>query len=118
MYNFFDMPTYPFRCLNDDCKNVFDIIMTVSEYCATQTCPTCNNDAQRIYTVVAVHQGRTLSQKQSGASLKTIEHGKYMKDAREKRKKNYHPDSREAQSNELWTGSEVNDGIIDAPDKK
>lgn len=111
------MPKYQFKCSNEECNNVFDIRVSVDEYCAEQSCPTCQNSAKRVFTVISVHQGRTLSQKTSGASLKTIEHGKYMKDAREKRKRNYDPKSREAQSNELWVGSEVNDGVIETPEK-
>jgi len=112
------MPKYKFRCPNEKCENHFDVRMSAEEYKPEQTCPDCGSEAVRVFTPVTVHQGRTLSQKQSGASLQTIDNGKYMKDARERRKKNYDPTSREAQSNELWVGSEVNDGIIKAPPKK
>lgn len=112
------MPKYQFRCSNEECCEEFNIWMLASEYDANQPCPKCLSQSQRVFTTVFVHQGRTISQKQSGTSLKTIEHGKYMKDAREKRKKNYDPQSREAQSNELWVGTEVQDGVIKAPEKK
>jgi len=111
------MPKYQFRCSNEECSDIFDIRVSADEYSAEQNCPKCNKFAKRVFTTISIHQGRTLSQKVSGASLKTIEHGKFMKDARDKRKRNYDPKSREAQSNELWVGSEVNDGVIDAPEK-
>ncbi len=112
------MPKYRFQCSNNECELNFDINMSSDEYQSKQICPDCDSISERVFTVVAVHQGKTIAQKKSGVSSKTIEHGKYMKDAREKRKRNYDPTSREAQSNELWVGSEVQDGVINAPEKK
>lgn len=111
------MPKYQFLCSNSECGEVFDIRIPASEYTPEQNCPKCEQVAKRVFTPVNIHQGRTLGQKTSGASLRTIEHGKYMKDAREKRKRNYSPTSREAQSNELWVGTEVQDGVLKAPEK-
>jgi len=111
------MPKYKFRCSNEECGLDFDIRASADEYSSEQSCPNCANQSKRVFTTVSIHQGRTIAQKQSGASSKTIEHGKYMKDAREKRKRNHDPKSREAQSNELWVGSEVQDGVINAPEK-
>jgi putative FmdB family regulatory protein len=111
------MPKYKFRCSNEECGSDFDIQVSASDYSPEQICPDCSGAAKRVFTTVSIHHGRTLAQKKSGASLKTIEHGKHMKDAREKRKRNYDPTSREAKSNELWVGSEISDGVIDAPEK-
>jgi hypothetical protein len=92
--------------------------MHFKDYNPEQQCPECSSTSVRLYTAITIHQGRTLAQKTSGASKRTIEHGKYMKDAREKRKRKYAPDSREAQSNELWVGSEVQDEVIKVPEKQ
>jgi putative FmdB family regulatory protein len=117
MYNIFIMPRYQFRCPSEECGNIFDVYMSAEEYTDIHACPDCQIDAKRVFTTISVHHGRTLSQKKAGASLKTIEHGKFIKDARDKRKKNYGPESREGQSNELWVGTEVQDGVVNAPEK-
>lgn len=112
------MPKYSFRCSNEQCLNEFVLHMHFKDYNPEQQCPECSSTSVRLYTAITIHQGRTLAQKTSGASKRTIEHGKYMKDAREKRKRKYAPDSREAQSNELWVGSEVQDEVIKVPEKQ
>ena len=111
------MPKYSFQCLNDACEHCFELHLSISEYNPVTPCPLCTQESKRIYTPVSVHQGRTLGQKTTGTSKRTIDHGKYMREAREKRKQTYNPNSREAQSNELWTGNEVQDGVINAPKK-
>lgn len=104
------MPKYTFLCSDSECNHEFNVYISANEYNSEQSCPECKNKAKRVFTAVSVHHGRTIAQKTSGASLRTIEHGKFMKDAREKRKKAHDPNSREAQSNELWTG-ELPEGI-------
>ena len=42
----------------------------------------------------------------------------FMKDQKSVRKKSYDPNSREAQTNEIWTGKEGLDGITQIPVQK
>lgn len=62
--------------------------------------------------------GMTAAEKKLGTTSSRREWGKYMRDARDKRKQNYSPSTREGFSNELWVGNEVRDSVIAAPTQK
>jgi len=111
------MPLYEFSCANHGSEpHVFTLQMNVSDYVSNPACPDCGEESQRVFGSVAVQSGRTAAQKAAGTSKRTIDYGNYMKEQREQRKKNYGPNTREGQSNELWTGNEVKDGVIKGPD--
>lgn len=65
---------------------------------------------KRVFDSFSTKEGRTANQKKLGASEKRIESGKWSKDELRKRKKDAHPDSREARSDEYWLGNEFKDG--------
>lgn len=121
------MPTYGFKCLK--CKKnkkkdfPFDAKMSIAEYNEEAPCPKCGNISKtRIYDVFAIHEGLNRSQKESavgglGAMRNRVDTGKYMKDEKDKRKRNAAPGSRDAISNEYWTGTEVERKVISGPDK-
>lgn len=65
---------------------------------------------KRVFDSFSTKEGRTANQKKLGASEKRIESGKWSKAELRKRKKDAHPDSREARSDEYWLGNEFKDG--------
>jgi len=63
-----------------------------------------------------VTNGLTANEKKS--AQQTREMAEFMKDQKSVRKKSYDPSSREAQTNEIWTGKEGLDGITELPVQK
>jgi hypothetical protein len=57
----------------------------------------------------------TAKEKQFGTTTKRKEMADFMKDQKGVRKKSYDPNSREAKSNEIWTGKEGLDGVTSLP---
>jgi len=57
----------------------------------------------------------TAKEKQFGTTTKRKEMADFMKDQKGIRKKSYDPNSREAKSNEIWTGKEGLDGVTSLP---
>lgn len=73
-------------------------------------CPCGNGELKRIYDEFSTKEGRTAKQKELGANERRVESGRWMKDETEKRRKNAHPESREAVSTEYWLGNEFKNG--------
>lgn len=112
------MPIYEYACSNTECAIVFEEIVPLSERDVVRNCPECDCSSDRMISNFAFQYGRTRADKKIGATNDRVDKTKYMLDAREKRKKKYAPGSREAESNELWVGTEVQDGVIKAPNHK
>jgi hypothetical protein len=129
------MPIYEFQCLsctekiieiknepenkdNEDIqhlpdKYIFEVNGTMSDPPHEANCPECQEFTKtRIFTPVAIHYGLTAIEKAAGTTKKRFEMGKYMKDQRDKRQKEADPNSRDAQSNELWTNSEAQTKLL------
>lgn len=72
--------------------------------------------AKRVFdTSTSIQHGLTANEKRIGTTKKRKEMGEFMKDQREVRKKTYGSNTREGQSNELWTGREGVDGVTTLP---
>ena len=93
--------------------------MSFSEYKDEIPCPCGNGIAIRKFNSVTVNHGLTANEKKFGSSKQRKEMTEFVKNQRDVRKQSYSPDSREAKTNELWTGKEGLDGITSMPiDKK
>ena len=116
------MPTYDFRCLQCPKKNNkefrFSIKQSIPDYTGEAECPVCKTvSSSRIYFGFAVHEGLTAAEKGAGTTKHRADLGKYMRSERTKRKENAEPGTKDAISNELWTGTEAKRGVISAPEK-
>ena len=74
--------------------------------------------AVRVFTTFAVQEGRTANEIKFGTTNKRKQMADFMKDQKQVRKKSYAADTREAKSNEIWTGKEGLDGITSLPINK
>ena len=74
--------------------------------------------ALQVPALLTYHMGLTAAEKNAGVKKSRRDAGNYMRDAREKRKKEFGPNSREGQSNELWTGGEYDKQVFKGPSKK
>jgi putative FmdB family regulatory protein len=116
------MPIYQFKCSkckknnNKDC--IFEIQQSMSEYSGKAECPECGKlSKKRIFNTFAIHQGLNACEKIAGTTKQRFETGKHMKNERDKRKKNAEPGTKDAISNEYWTGTEGDRGVISKPGK-
>ena len=83
------------------------------------TCPDCDgNNTQKVMSTFAVHYGLTNNEKTAGTTKRRKDVGAYMRDARDIRKREARPGTKDAVSNEIWTGSEVTRGVIEGPQAK
>jgi hypothetical protein len=89
--------------------------LSFSEYKPTIPCPCGNGEAKRVFNSFTVQEGLTAKEKQFGTTTKRKEMADFMKDQKGIRKKSYDPNSREAKSNEIWTGKEGLDGVTSLP---
>ena len=64
---------------------------------------------------IAVQEGLTANEKKFGTTNKRKQMADFMKDQKQVRKQSYASDTREAKSNEIWTGKEGLDGITQLP---
>ena len=75
-------------------------------------CPACGVESTtRIYSIPAVHQGLTAFQKVTAAGglatvRRRLDQGREMRAARDKRKKDWGPDTHEGFTNEYWVNGE------------
>lgn len=99
---------YRFRCSFDN--SIHEIHLTIKDYKSEMECPCGKGVLNRVYDNFNAKNGRTVQQKNIGATEKRLEGGKWTKNETEKRKKNAPPDSRESKSNEYWLGNEFKNG--------
>ena len=109
------MPRYEFICSCDEESKIFVIRMNVSEYMPEVPCPCGKGIAKRKFNGFFINHGLTANEKKSGTNPKRKEMADYVKEQKNIRKQSYAPDSREAKTNELWTGKEGLDGITSLP---
>jgi putative FmdB family regulatory protein len=115
------MPIYDFICEKcEENKNkdfIFEAKVSISEKTESE-CPKCKKTTNKQkFASIPFSFGLTAAEKKAGTTKKRFEMGKHMKNERTKRKKESAPNSRDAISNELWTGSEVDRGVIKGPDQ-
>lgn len=89
--------------------------MSYSEYKPEISCPCGVGTAKRKYSEVTVVEGLTANEKKFGSTKNRKDMADFVKDQKSVRKKSYDPNSREANSNENWTGKEGLDGITSLP---
>lgn len=118
------MPIYEYIC--SECTNelketiIFELSKSISERDNNINCPYCEGDKvkRKISNFSFQDSGMTASMKSlsNPANIrKRIEMTKHLKDARIKRKAKYERGTNEHESNELWAGSEIKDGVIPGP---
>lgn len=112
------MPIYSFKC--DDCDNVFEVFTSYDKSNTEQwKCEFCSSvNTRKVPSLASFQLGLTAAEKNAGVKKNRRDMGAYMKDARDKRKKEFGPNSREGQSNELWTGGEYDKRVWKGPSKK
>ena len=71
-----------------------------------------------MFNTFAGQEGLTANEKKLGTTNKRKQMAEFMKDQKTLRKKSYSADTREAKSNEIWTGKEGLDGITSLPVSK
>ena len=109
------MPRYEFKCASAERK--YTISIQISDYKPEIECP-CGIDgclAKRVFNMVSVTNGLTANEKKFGTTTNRREMADYMKDQKKVRKNTYDPNSREAKSNDIWTGKEGLDGVTSMP---
>lgn len=114
------MPNYEFEYTdNEGQTHYFEEWVDVNrrELIDEMKSPCGQYPAKRVWTVPSVHEGMTLKEKTSGTTKYRKEFSNYARSQRESRKKNSDPNSREAISNELWTGNESFKNVLSAEPK-
>jgi len=111
------MPRYEYKCLCDGEERVFTVNLSIQEYQPQIPCPCGKSEAiaTRIFSSFSVQSGLTANEKKFGTTNKRKQMADFMKDQKQVRKQSYASDSREARSNEIWTGKEGLDGITQLP---
>lgn len=96
----------------------FDHMTTMAEYDETNvSCPNCGSkNTKRLISSVGFVMGMTAAQRSSGTTSKRLDMANYMRDQRDKRKRQYAPGTKQHDSNELWTGNEIKDGVLKKSD--
>ena len=114
------MPIYEYEFTHEDGSvERFELMRSITSRDEPAPAPSGAGMGRRVPSLPgAILEGRTATEKKAGTTKQRKEWGNYMKDAREKRKQNYSPSTREGMSNELWVGNEVKDGVIAAPTEK
>ena len=115
------MPIYEYKCFKCTKKNkenvIFEITQRMNDDHSQAECPICGTiSTTRIFTPFALHEGLSQAEKSAGTTKHRADLGKFMKDSRDKRKRTAEPGTKDAISNELWTGSEVQRGVIKGPE--
>lgn len=103
------MPLYDFKCTacgQGDEEYFFTLSMSMNTDRSVVACNACGqtDNVLRVFSVPSFHNGMTANEKAAGTTKSRFDSGKFMRDHREKRKREYGPNTREGQSNELWAG--------------
>lgn len=112
------MPRYEYLCNCENEPKIFTLSLSFSEYQPKIPCPCGKGEANRVFNSFTVQEGLTAKEKQFGTTLKRKQMTDFVKDQKEIRQKSYDPNSREAKTNEYWTGKEGLDGITSLPIQK
>lgn len=112
------MPIYAYKC--NDCEHDFEVFTTYDKSLSEQwPCEACEStNTKKVPGLASFSFGLTAAEKNAGVNKNRKDMGAYMKDARNKRKKEFGPNTREGQSNELWTGGEYDKTVWKGPSKK
>lgn len=107
------MPIYNYKC--NDCEKADDAehyrftkLLPISKMDSQVECPHCkHNDTTRVLSTFCMKISQlTVAHKAMGITEARVDMGNYMKEARNKRKQEFGPDTKEGASNEYWTGGE------------
>ena len=109
------MPRYEYLCECNNEPKTFTISFSFSEYQPVIPCPCGHGEAKRVFNSFTVQDGLTAKEKQFGTTQNRKHMADFVKEQKNVRKQSYDPNSRESQSNELWTGKEGLDGITSLP---
>lgn len=109
------MPRYEYVCNCENVEKIFTVRLSFNDYKEEIPCPCGKGNAKRVFNSFTVAYGLTANEKKHGSNKNRKEMAEYVKNQREVRKSSYAPDSREAKTNELWTGKEGLDGITSLP---
>ena len=109
------MPRYEFACTCSNIEKIFVVRMSFSDYKSEIPCPCGDGIAKRQFNDVNVAEGLTANEKKFGSTQNRKNMAEFVKDQRDVRKQSYDPESREAKTNEIWTGKEGLDGITSLP---
>lgn len=112
------MPRYEYLCECNSEPKTFTLTLSFNEYKPNIPCPCGKGEAKRIFNSFTVQEGLTAKEKQFGTTIKRKQMTEFVKDQKTVRKNSYDPTSREAKSNEYWTGKEGLDGITSLPVNK
>lgn len=82
------MPIYPFRC--EECSGEFDVFASYEKATSEKwPCEHCGStDTKKVPALLTYHMGLTAAEKSAGVKKSRRDAGNYMRDARDKRKKN------------------------------
>jgi hypothetical protein len=107
-----------FKCEGCECN--FEVFTSFDKSNTEKwPCEDCGStETKKIPALASFQMGLTVSEKNAGVKKSRKDMGAYMKDARDKRKKEFGPNSREGQSNELWTGGEYDKQVWKGPSSK
>lgn len=110
------MPLYRFHYINENGEDfTFEELFSINEDISNIMSPCGKYKASLIIGPFSSSEGLTARQKHAGTTKSRVDTAKYMKEKRDIRKKNYAPGTRQHDSNEIWTGTETSDGLIDVP---
>ena len=112
------MPRYEYLCNCSSEPKIFTVSLSYSDYKPEIPCPCGSGEAKRIFNTFSVQEGLTAKEKQFGTTVKRKQMTEFVKDQKNVRKQSYDPNSREAKTNEYWTGKEGLDGITSLPINK
>lgn len=112
------MPRYEYLCNCSSEPKIFTVSLSYSDYMPEIPCPCGSGEAKRIFNTFSVQEGLTAKEKQFGTTVKRKQMTEFVKDQKNVRKQSYDPNSREAKTNEYWTGKEGLDGITSLPINK
>jgi hypothetical protein len=115
-----NMPNYEFEYTDKDNQvHYFEqwVDANRQDLVSEMKSPCGNYPAKRLWTAPPVHQGMTVKEKTSGTTKYRKEFASHAKEQRYERKKNAEPGTRDAISNELWTGGESYDRVLSAKPK-
>lgn len=114
------MPNYEFEYVDNDGQvHYFEqwVEADRQDLVAEMKSPCGQYPASRVWTAPPMHHGMTAKEKTSGTTKYRKEFSHYAREQRYERKKNSEPGTREAISNELWTGNESFKNVLSAEPK-